>query len=307
VNARRAWWRSHAYSLFSSLGRFVRAPLNHLLTLAVIAVALALPALSLTLLHNVQSLGAGISQTGDMNVFLKTGLGEDEALALRQELLPEPAIAQIAVKSPDAALAEFEALAEFSDAIAAIDSNPLPFILVLELKREASKPESTTPLLKKLRAIEQVDMVQFDQEWLARLKALIALVQRGVYVVGALLALAVVLIIGNTIRLEILTRRDEIVIMKLVGADDGFVRRPFVYTGFWFGFVGAVGASLLLMLAMTLLEPSVTDLAEAYGSGFRLLGPGIKGIASLLGVGILLGCLGALLASHRHLKEAEPS
>jgi len=304
---RRAVARSHGYSLFSSLGRFARAPLNHLLTLAVIAVALALPALSLALLDNVQRLGAGLAQTGDVNLFLRRELGERVALDLRQELLKDPAVAAIVVKSPDDALREFEAMADFSDAISAIDTNPLPYVLAIELRARASTAEFTAPLIERLRALEQTDMVQFDQEWLARLKALIALTERGVYVIGVLLGLAVLLVIGNTIRLEIMTRRDEIIIMKLVGADDGFVRRPFVYSGIWFGLFGALGAALLLWLALSLLGPTVTQLAEAYGSNFRLHRPGPLGVLLLLGIGILLGSLGAFLASHRHLAEAEPT
>lgn len=307
VRRRRAWARSHAYSLFSSLGRFARAPLNHLLTLGVIAVALALPTLSLVLLANVQRLGAGMAQTGDVNLFLHQDIGAERARALEVRLRGEAEVQAIAIKSPETALAEFRELADFSDALAALDANPLPFVLAIELKRGSAEAETARAFVARMRALAEVELVQFDQEWLARLKALIGLIERGVLVIGALLGLAVLLVIGNTIRLEILTRRDEIVIMKLVGADDAFIRRPFLYGGLWFGLLGAGLALLLVALALILLKPAVNELAQAYGSGFQLLGLGWRTVAQVLGLGILLGCIGAWAASRRHLAEAEPS
>lgn len=307
VRRRRAWARSHAYSLFSSLGRFARAPLNHLLTLGVIAVALALPTLSLVLLGNVQRLGAGMAQTGDVNLFLKPEIESAAAEQLAQRLRTAAEVQELALKSPEAALAEFKDLADFSDALIALDANPLPFVLAIELTRAASAEAAARDFVARMRALPEVELVQFDQEWLARLKALIGLVERGVLVVGALLGLAVLLVIGNTIRLEILTRRDEIVIMKLVGADDAFIRRPFLYGGLWFGLLGAALALTLVALALLLLKPAVQELSMAYGSGFQLAGLGWITVTEVLGLGILLGCTGAWAASRRHLAEAEPT
>lgn len=304
---RRALARSHAYSLLSSLGRFMRAPLSHLLTLGVIAVALALPTLCLVLLEDLQRLGAGLAQTGDVNLFLKADLDEPAARELARRLREQPEIALVRLKSPQEALSEFREFAEFSDALSALQDNPLPWVLAGELKSSAYADQTTRELVQRLREWPEVDLVQFDQEWLARLKALIALVQRGVLVVGALLGLAVLLVIGNTIRLEILTRREEIIIMKLVGADDAFIRRPFVYSGLWFGLLGAVGALLLVGLGLFALAPAVHALAHAYGSSFTLSGLRPWVVAEVLALGILLGAFGAWLASRRHLAEAEPT
>jgi cell division transport system permease protein len=299
--------RSHGYSLLSSLGRFLRAPLSHLLTLGVIAVALALPTLSLVLLGDLQRLGAGLAQTGDVNLFLQAGMDEPAARALARRLREQPEIAAVVLKSPAEALAEFREFAEFSDALSALEDNPLPWVLAGELKSSAYADTTTRDLVQRLRGWPEVELVQFDQEWLARLKALIGLVQRGVLVVGALLGMAVLLVIGNTIRLEILTRRDEIIIMKLVGADDAFIRRPFIYSGLWFGLLGAIGALALVGAGLLALGPAVKALAVAYGSSFALAGLTLGVVAEVLVLGILLGAFGAWLASRRHLAEAEPT
>ena len=304
---RRALARSHAYSLFSSLGRFLRAPWAHGLTLGVIAVALALPALSRVLLADLQRLGAGLALTGDVNVFLQPGQEEPAARALARRLREQPEVVNVSLKSPDEALAEFRAFAEFSDALSALEQNPLPWVLAAELSPQALGSTAAMPLVQRIRGWAEVELVQYDQEWLSRLKALIDLVQRGVWVVGGLLGMAVLLVIGNTIRLEILTRRDEIIIMKLVGADDGFIRRPFLYSGLWFGLLGAAGALLLVQTALWVLMPAVGELAAAYGSPFALHGLGLQAVAEVLLAGILLGIAGAWLASRRHLAEAEPT
>lgn len=304
---RRALARSHAYSLLSSLGRFLRAPWAHGLTLGVIAVALALPALSRVLLADLQRLGAGLALTGDVNVFLQPEQDETQARALARRLRAQPEIADVSLKSPAEALIEFRTFAEFSDALSALEQNPLPWVLAAELHGDALGSNAAMPLVQRIRGWAEVELVQYDQEWLSRLKALIDLVQRGVWVVGGLLGMAVLLVIGNTIRLEILTRRDEIIIMKLVGADDGFIRRPFLYSGLWFGLLGALGALLLVQIALWVLMPVVRELASAYGSPFGLLGLGWRAIAEVLLAGILLGIAGAWLASRRHLAEAEPT
>jgi cell division transport system permease protein len=204
-------------------------------------------------------------------------------------------------------LAEFRSLAGFEDALSALDGNPLPAVVVIEpapgTPRSASALES---LARTLDDIEGVDRIQVDLEWVERLYALLDLIERGVGLFAVLLAAGVLLIVGNTIRLDILNRRQEIEVTKLIGASDAFIRRPFLYGGLWFGLLGAVAAWLLLALTGMLLAGPTARLASAYGSGFRLSGLGGAESLGLLGAGVALGLLGSWLAVGRHLRAIEP-
>jgi cell division transport system permease protein len=186
-----------------------------------------------------------------------------------------------------------------------LDSNPLPFVLVVVMEPSAIKSTRAMALVSELRALQQVEIVQFDQEWLLRLKAFMALAERGVWVFGALLALTVLLVIGNTIRLEIANRADEIQIVRLIGASNAFVRRPFLYSGFWFGTFGAGLAIVFVSATVQLLRAPVAALAASYGSAFELNGLSTSEMLCVLLIGITLGWLGALIASMSHLLRAE--
>jgi cell division transport system permease protein len=301
----RAWLRSHAYGLLSSLGRFARQPFNHLLTLGVLALALALPTLGHLSLNNLKHLSGVLSQPGDISLFLKTDADARSAQALQDQVATMSGVASVSMKSPEQALAEFRDLTSFTDALNVLDSNPLPFVLVVVMEPSAIKSTRAMALVSELRALQQVEIVQFDQEWLLRLKAFMALAERGVWVFGVLLALTVLLVIGNTIRLEIANRADEIQIVRLIGASNAFVRRPFLYSGFWFGAFGAALAIGFVSATVQLLRAPVEALAQSYGSAFVLNGLSTSETLSVLLIGIVLGWLGALMASMSHLLRAE--
>jgi cell division transport system permease protein len=314
-SALRAWARSHAYGLLSSLGRFVRQPFNHLLTLGVLALALALPTLGHLTLKNLKHLSSALSQPGDVSLFLKSDVNISQASALQDQVALMPGISGVSMKTPEQALAEFRELTRFTDALDVLDRNPLPFVLVVTIDAGTLKTERAMALVAQLRQIRQdwpagvavqpVEIVQFDQEWLLRLKALMALAEKSVWVFGALLAFTVLLVIGNTIRLEIAGRADEIQIVRLVGASNAFVRRPFLYSGFWFGAVGAGASIVLVTLAIDLLAPSVAALAFSYGSTFQLHGLVWFETLIVMAIGTGLGWLGALIASATHLRKSE--
>ncbi len=304
-SALRAWLRSHAYGLLSSLGRFVRQPFNHLLTLGVLALALALPTLGHLSLKNLKHLSGVLSQPGDVSLFLKSDVSASQAQALQDQVAVMSGISGVSMKTPEQALAEFRELTSFTDALNVLEGNPLPYVLVVTMAAGTLKSERAMALVGELRQIEQVEIVQFDQEWLLRLKALMALAEKGVLVFGALLALTVLLVIGNTIRLEIAGRADEIQIVRLVGGSNAFVRRPFLYSGFWFGAFGGALAVALVTLAIDLLTPSVAALALSYGSSFQLQGLSWAELSSVLAIGTSLGWLGAMLASTSHLLKSE--
>ena len=149
--------------------------------------------------------------------------------------------------------------------------------------------------------------MQLDTQWLKRLNAILEIINRGVIVIAAMFALAVIIVVGNTIRLDIQNRRDEIIITKLIGGTNAFIRRPFLYTGFWYGMAGGVMAWLLTGIALLVMEQPVARLSGLYGSNFTLQGLGLQGALAVLLAGALLGWLGSLVAVSRHLGEIEPT
>jgi cell division transport system permease protein len=301
----RAFLHGHAFSLISALGRFARAPVPHVLTLGVIAVALALPTLCYLALANAKTLTGGLDQAADINVFLALDATAEQAEQLRDSWQNDPLLQSVTVKTPSIALAEFRSLTAYSDALDALQQNPLPFVVALRLKARVGAPPPTA-LLDKLHQTPGVDMVQFDQEWLYRLQAVLNLATALLWVFGTLLGLSVLLVIGNTVRLEIQARRDEIHITKLIGGTDAFVRRPFLYSGLWFGLFGALLALLLVALALWVLGPAVFDLARSYGTKFYLTRLRFSQGIVIVGIGLGLGLIGAFLASWRHLSETDP-
>jgi cell division transport system permease protein len=208
--------------------------------------------------------------------------------------------------SAEQAMAEFRASSGFGGALDKLERNPLPPVLVVTPAANARAPQQAAALLAELEALPEVDLAQLDMEWLQRLQAIMNIARRGVTAIAILLGLAVLLIVGNTIRLDIQNRREEIEVIKLVGATDGFVRRPFLYGGIWYGLLGGVLAWLLVHGALLLINRPAEQLALLYGADHRLLGPGLQGTLLLLGVGAALGLLGSWLAVGRHLSAIEP-
>jgi cell division transport system permease protein len=207
----------------------------------------------------------------------------------------------------DAALKEFREFSGFGAALDALTDNPLPHALIVHPAPDYTSPSAVDGLKRHLQNWPEVDLVQVDTEWVKRFHTMLDVLRRVLGLVAALLALGVVVIVGNTIRLDIENRRAEIEVTKLVGGSDAFVRRPFLYTGFWYGLVGGALACGLVGLGAWLLQEPVNRLAGLYGSDFRLSGLDPRTIAGLLGGGALLGWLGSWLAASRHLRAIEPS
>ena len=297
----------HAQVLFYSLGQLVRTPFSSLTTVAVIAITLALPAGLYVLLDNVQRLSGTWDSAGQLSVFLKRDSSERAALTLADKIRARVEIASVQYISRDAALAEFRRLSGFGEALSALANNPLPAVLVVRPKPTHSDAAALETLKKEFQSMSEVEWVQLDLEWIKRLNAIVDLARRGVWLLAGLLALAVALIVGNTIRLAVLNRRTEIEIIKLIGGTDSFIRRPFLYVGLWQGLFGAVCAWALLALLLALIAGPVQELAALYGSRFELHGLSIEAGLSLLALGAALGWLGARLAVGRHLRAIEPS
>ncbi len=302
-----AYFTHHLWVLVSSLGALWRTPWATLMTAAVIGIALALPAGLHVLLQNVQQLSTGWEGTAQMSLFLKQGVPEKRIQSLAGELRSWDGVAEVRYISREQALAEFRELSGFGEALDSLDENPLPAVLVLRPTAEAAKPAQMELLLGRVQKLEPVDLAQLDMEWVRRLSGIIEVGKRGVLLLGGLLALAILLVVGNTIRLTILSRRQEIVVTKLIGATNAFIRRPFLYTGFWYGLMGAVLAWLLVAILLGLLRAPVNRLSFLYNSEFSLGGLDLETVMVLLGSGVALGLLGSWLAVGKHLQAIEPS
>jgi cell division transport system permease protein len=302
----RAWVTRHLQVALGSLGSLRRAPSGTLMTVAVIGIALALPSGLLVLLGNLQQIVAEWEGPATITLFLRADLSDAQSLELAQRIEDDPQTEKIQVIGRDEALAEFRSYSGFGDAIDALEENPLPPVILVSPGPQGRDPNAAAALSQRLDRLPEVELAQLDLEWVQRLQGIAEIARRGAHLIAALLALAVLLIIGNTIRLEIQNRHDEIAITKLVGATDAFVRRPFLYHGAWLGLLGGLTAWFLVAGALALLADPVTRLAELYHSGFRLAGPSPLDILALLGGGAAIGWLGAWVSVGRHLTAVEP-
>jgi cell division transport system permease protein len=300
----RRYLTLHVQTLVAAAGRLARQPFATALTVLVIAIALALPAGLRVLINNVGALSASWQGAADFSAYLGLDVDEGRARALADEIAARADVESVALIDRDAALADFKAHSGFGDALDALDENPLPTTLVVRPASGAAGDVEATA--RALRALPEVMLVQLDTEWVARLRAMLELARRVLDAVTVLLGLAVVLVIGNTIRLEINNRSTEIEVTKLVGGSDAFIRRPFLYLGLWYGLGGAIIAALLIGATLALLAAPARALAELYRSDFQVAGLTLAQAGWLLGGGAVLGWAGAGLATARHLHAIEP-
>ena len=297
----RAWREQHIYSLVSSLGRFFQRPISTLLTVGVMAVAIALPLGLALVLANLERLSGSVRESREVSAFLKLDLAADRVQKLANELAQRPDVAAVTLKTPSQGLEEFRRMSDLAGALALLDGNPLPSVLVIEPRDDGAA------LAQALRQSPDVELVQHDAVWRQRLNAWLDLGQRLLWVVGTLLGLGVLLVVGNTIRLEFGSRRDEIAVMQQLGATDGFIRRPFIYLGLWYGLAAGAAAAVLLAAAVAALQPALSALTRSYGSPFRLEGADVPGALAILVAGAVLGWAGAWLASGHHLRQTRPT
>lgn len=286
--------------------RMLATPVASLMTWTVMGVALALPVGLLLLLTSLQGVSAGWENAARVTVYLQDDTSLEQASRLRLDLAGRADVAEIELIDKAAALAEFRASSGLSQALDYLDENPLPHTLLVTPAEGARSGAAMNDLLNALEASAGVARVQVDLGWLQRLNTITELLSRAVWALALLLAVAVMLVIGNTIRLAIESRRDEILVAKLVGGTDAFVRRPFLYTGIWFGLGGGIVAFVLLQMTLWWLSGPVERLASLYRSQFHLSGLSVEGSVLLLLVAVGLGWLGAWLAVKRHLDAIEP-
>lgn len=297
---------SHARQALGSLGEIWRSRAASLMTIGVLGLSITLPSTLYILVKNAEKVSAGWEQASEISLFLKENATKAniDQLLTRIKLWPE--IASVDYIPADKALDEFKQLSGFGDAIAYLDKNPLPNVILVTPTSKSASPTAARILLNKLRREREVDIGKLDIEWLERLHAVLKVAKELVSVVALLLFLAVVLIIGNTIRLNILSKKDEILVMKLVGATDAFIQRPFMYTGFWYGFGGGLLAWIAVLLLLWWMSSSVALVSELYQKEFNLTGVDANTLFVMLGMSVFLGLAGSMLSVRRHVREIEP-
>lgn len=304
-NLLRRWGQAHARTFFFSLGKLTAQPVGSLLTAAVIGITLSLPAGLEVLVRNVSAVSTAWEGSVQASLYLKDNVDDAAGRALAGRLVDDPQVASAHFHSRAENLAEFRELSGFDEALDLLDDNPLPSLIRVQ-PTDRLPPEAVAALADRLAALPEVDIAKLDQQWLARLHAILQLVSRAVWIIAAGLALAVIITVGNTIRLDIERRREEIVVMKLIGAPDPFIRRPFLYTGAWYGLGGGLFALLLVQGTVLAVAGPASVLSGLYESHFELQGLTLDGALALLLSGLALGWLGAFWTVHRHLREIDP-
>jgi cell division transport system permease protein len=300
-----AWLAHHRDSAKDSLARQRRAPLQHLLTAMVIGITLALPALFTIAIDNMQQLGERWDGAPRLSVFLQRKSSDSEIQNLKTALQKNERVNAVTLITPEQGLASFEKNAGIVNTLELLEENPLPPLLLIELKQDVDE-NAIKELQASWQQMAHVDSVKADMEWVQKLFQIMQLGERITIALAALLGLGALLSVGNTIRLAIENRRAEIVVAKLVGATDAFVRRPFLYSGFWFGLSGGIVAVLLVIAGYYAIIGPVAELAALYHSDFALRGLDFATAISLVFVGIMLGMLGAWLAVGQHLHDMRP-
>ena len=300
----RSWLRHHRKALRSALGKLAAQKAGGMVSALVIGVALSLPAGGYALLEGLSALTAGVALDPQISVYLKQGASKADADKLAARLKADPRVGQVRFVSREEALKELKGEEGLSDVVAALDRNPLPDAFVV--RTQGSSPQAQTALVEELRRVPLISHVQADALWAQRLASLTRLGRLAVLLLAALLAFGLVAVTFNTIRLQILTQRDEIEVSKLIGATDAFIRRPFLYLGFVQGLTGGALALGIVWSGLALLNSEVRPLAQTYGSSFRF---GFLSLGDALAVVLFaaaLGWLGASLSVSKYLREIHP-
>lgn len=296
----------HLQVMLSSLGELWRQPVATTMTLLVIGIALLLPAGLFVILKNVEQVSGEWQHANRISLFLEQQIADQRGEQLAEQLRTWPDINTVAFQSAQQSLNEFREISGLEGLLDTLPDNPLPAVIVIE-PEESQSEQAIEALLERLDALPEVDLAQLDMQWLKRLRSINETGKRGISILAILLSLSVLLVIGNTIRLAILNRQTEIRVIKLVGGTNAFVRRPFLYTGMWYGLLGGVLAWIALLISLLIISGPIDELAILYESQFSLRWFAGQMLFILPISGLLLGVLGAWLAVSRHLNAIEPS
>ena len=281
-----------------------KRPLGNILTLTVIAMALALPASLYLVGKNIAQVAQGVASPSQVSVYLQDDLPEARIMVLKDEMEGWQGVESVEYISPQQGLSDLSQYSGFDDAISLISDYSLP--AVLTILPAVDDDTAIRTLASRVGDIAGVAEVRVDEDWLERLDAIHNLATTVAVVLAVLMLTAVFLIVGNTLRFTVLANKEEIQVMKLIGATDGFILRPYLYSGVWFGVLGAVFAWILTAVVTMLLNDAVEQLALLYDSRFRLIGLNVDESFALLMSGVFLGFIAAKVSAQRHLKDIEP-
>jgi cell division transport system permease protein len=299
------WFGRHFDMAGQSLVRLLRQPFASLMIVLVIAVTLALPAALNLIVKNAAAVSGSWDNALDFSVFLSRDVSLADAQKLAQLIGQRADVGNVALISAEQALAEFKQQSGFGDAMDQLSQNPLPHTLVVR-PSAANTTQSMVLLREELANLPETDLVQVDTEWVQRFHAILDIIREAILIGSVLLGTAIIVIIGNTIRLDIQNRREEIEVTKLIGASNAFVRRPFLWTGFWYGLLGGLLAIALVQYGVYLLQPPIARLAGLYQSGVDVLTFELREIGIIIGIGVFLGLVGSWFAAARHMRRIEP-
>jgi cell division transport system permease protein len=300
-----SWAVRHVSTAIAALGRLSRQPFASMMTILVIAVTLALPSSMHLLIKNAQSISASWDNALDFSVYLQSDTSLNDARRLADIIRKRADVEQVTLIPSDEALAEFREQSGFGEALDHLTVNPLPHTIVVR-PGSANTEISIGLLYEEIGNLPEADVVQVDTEWVRRFHAILDILQRSIAIGAVLLGAAIIVIIGNTIRLDIQNRHQEIEVTKLIGASNAFVRRPFLYSGLWYGLGGGLFALALVRYGLYALEAPVTRLAGLYSSPFSILALDLAESMLIIAAGVALGLAGSWVAAARHMRRIEP-
>ncbi len=300
-----AWSLHHLQSLLFSLGKLYKNPGSTLMTIAVIAITLSLPGSFYLFLKNIEDLSGGIRSSTQITLYLKKHINKQRALELKKELTSFNTIASVTFLSKQKALEDFKKTSGLSRSIEQLNSNPLPHTLIVQ-PTDLADTLTIKTLLAKLTAINDVENAKMDTEWINRLFSILTIIERVIIIISLLFGFAVLLIVGNTIRLDIQNRAKEITVIKLVGATDAYIRRPFLYGGIWYGLLGGLLSWLIVFFSTLLLAGPVNNLSTLYHTQITIHTFTFSEFVLLVLSSTLLGLSGSWIAVTKHLGNIEP-
>lgn len=288
----------------ASLSEFWQRPMGNILTLAVISMALAMPSALYLLGKNISAASSNVTSPSQVSAYIKEHTPEARIMVLKDQIESMSEVAKVNYISPQQGLDDLSQYSGFDHALSLLDDYALPGVLVITPSQDDN--QMIKQLAQRVGKEEGITDVRLDEDWLARLDAIKTLVSGIVITLSLLMLASVFLIVGNTLRFNVLANKDEIQTMKLIGATNSYILRPYLYSGMWFGLLGAVSAWVLTAVITVLLNSSVEKLALLYDSHFRLVGLSWDESLLLVMLGTFLGCLAAKVSAQRHLKEIEP-
>lgn len=303
---RGGWHQQWRYAWVNALADMLRQPLATLLTVMVIAISLTLPSVCYIIWKNVSTASAQWYPTPQLTVYLDKSLDDDAAVKVVDAIKAQAGVDKVNYLSREEARGEFRNWSGFGGALDMLEENPLPAVAIITPQMSFQSSETLNTLRDRVAAVPGVEEVRMDDSWFARLAALTGLVGQVAAMIGILMIVAVFLVIGNSVRLNIFSRRDTINVMKLIGATDGFILRPFLNGGAMLGLFGALLSLALSGVLVWKLETVVSHVASVFGTTFTLHGLGWDEALLLLLVSAMIGWVAAWLATVQHLRRFTP-